>query len=575
MKKTVILLIMLINISVTYSYDQIGKYYEDNIQNVILASAIETDQNGNVYIADYSGGKIVILDKKFNFLKYIEGFKNPSSVTVYKEKIYITESNWDRIRVYNTQNKTNKIYGKTGMQEGEYNHPGKIYTFNDELYIFDEKNYRIQIFNQDFVFKREILLPKLNYNYNAAYTLNYSMALLNQKMYVLDRLNQKVYILDKKGNIINNIDVERGCDEIYASSNVVFCFNKKESKFIYLGKTNIEKNIEKNFEYSIFQFSKGVCSDNKVYCINNNKIDIIDVSTGKIISENFIKKRSKSEYVEPVDVKKDSLGNIFVLDKGTGLIIKYDPNGKYISEFINCGLYPTSMYIDKFDNVYVAVAGESKVKKYDSFGNFIYAFGTKDLFKSIIGSDNKNITENKIRDLIVLLDKDGFINVLDNGDYNVKVFNQSFVLKKIIGKKASSLSIIKKVIEKGNFGWDESTKNTLTDFAISDEKIYILDNYYNKINIYGKNGFEKEYNDNFSKNGLTGIEYRNGYIYVCDSMNFKINKYTSDLKKVKEISTLKWGLIPLKISGNLVICKKVSENYKESYYVIKLKENML
>ena len=90
MKKTVILLIMLINISVTYSYDQIGKYYEDNIQNVILASAIETDQNGNVYIADYSGGKIVILDKKFNFLKYIEGFKNPSSVTVYKEKIYTT-----------------------------------------------------------------------------------------------------------------------------------------------------------------------------------------------------------------------------------------------------------------------------------------------------------------------------------------------------------------------------------------------------------------------------------------------------------------------------------------------------
>lgn len=50
---------MLINISVTYSYDQIGKYYEDNIQNVILASAIETDQNGNVYIADYSGGKII------------------------------------------------------------------------------------------------------------------------------------------------------------------------------------------------------------------------------------------------------------------------------------------------------------------------------------------------------------------------------------------------------------------------------------------------------------------------------------------------------------------------------------
>lgn len=45
--------------------------------------------------------------------------------------------------------------------------------------IFDEKNYRIQILIKTLYLKK---LPKLNYNYNAAYTLNYSNGIIKSNV---------------------------------------------------------------------------------------------------------------------------------------------------------------------------------------------------------------------------------------------------------------------------------------------------------------------------------------------------------------------------------------------------------
>ena len=129
--------------------------------------------------------------------------------------------------------------------------------------------------------------------------------------------------------------------------------------------------------------------------------------------------------------------------------------------------------------------------------------------------------------------------------------------------------------ENGSFGWDERSKDNLTDFFVYDEKSYILDNYYNRINVFENGKLTKVFEDNFSKNGLNGIYINNKKIYIADSYNFKIIIYSMDFKKLKEIDFLDKGLMPVKIYEELVICEKISDSFSKSYVIVKLKENEL
>ncbi len=186
----------------------------------------------------------------------------------------------------------------------------------------------------------------------------------------------------------------------------------------------------------------------------------------------------------------------------------------------------------------------------------------------------KNSNKN-IGNLKVITDKEGYVYILDSLDYKVKKFDQFFNLKAEIGKKASVLSVFNDKKESGTFGWDELKKDNLSDFYVYQEKIYILDNYYGRVNIFQNEKFISSFEDKFSKNGLNGMFIKNNRIYITDTYNFKISVYSLDLKKIKEISFLEKGLMPLKIYEELVICEKVTDSFSKKYIIVKLKENEL
>lgn len=69
-------------------------------------------------------------------------------------------------------------WGETGTEDGQFDNPRGIAYYNDEIFIVDATNYRIQVFNKDGEFKRRWPIPSDLYGIHTAITV------LNDEVYV-------------------------------------------------------------------------------------------------------------------------------------------------------------------------------------------------------------------------------------------------------------------------------------------------------------------------------------------------------------------------------------------------------
>lgn len=551
---------------IAFSYEIIGKSYEENPENLLKTVAIDVDNSGNVYLVDYLSGKILILDANYKYKDKIVGLNFPSALTIEGSKGYISETGDNRVTIYDFETKIKKSYGSYGMVQGKFNHPGNLYKIGNEIYVVDEENFRIQIFSEKMEYIREMMLPKYKKNHKSVYNNNYGIAELQGKLYILDIYNKCVYIYSgRKMESKINMPASNAYDLI-SYSGKIYAFDIEKGIFYnVLNKNNkIEIGIKEKF--SLIKFGHGKIKDGKYYFVSKNAVYYFDFKLKKTVQLKKLTIKNPEEYVEPCDVKKDGSGNIYILDKKDGRVIVYDKNWNYLREII-IGGESTGIWIDQFNNIYAAISGENKINKYNNNGEKLYSYGNSQIIKS------KTAGEKESGNLKVMTDREGYIYVLDSLDYKLKKFDHFFNLKLETGKKAGVISVVNSKKENGSFGWDERSKDNLTDFFVYDEKSYILDNYYNRINVFENGKLTKVFEDNFSKNGLNGIYINNKKIYIADSYNFKIIIYSMDFKKLKEIDFLDKGLMPVKIYEELVICEKISDSFSKSYVIVKLKEN--
>ncbi|NTU71000.1 MAG: hypothetical protein HGB10_04165 [Coriobacteriia bacterium] len=82
----------------------------------------------------------------------------------------------------------------------------------------------------------------------------------------------------------------------------------------------------------------------------------------------------------PEDVKRDSLGNVYVLNTQNHRIEKYDSNGTWLAQIGEHGFndgqfrYPRAFTIDADDNILVADTSNSRIQKFNSSGAFVSVF---------------------------------------------------------------------------------------------------------------------------------------------------------------------------------------------------------
>lgn len=578
-KKVFLLIIFtVLNINIfSYNYKIIGDPYISKKGNIGIANVIN-NYNDEFFISDYMLGKIALFDKNGKLLKEYKNIKKPIFFTVDDDFIYVSESSNNEILKVDIKTGDKKTFLKTGMMEKEVLHPGELLVDDNNLYVLDEYNYRVQIINKETgEYIAQILLEKFRYDYKPYSFLNYSMQIMDNKLYVLNNYTKKIYVYNmnyKQVNEINLVNMKNPV-KLYKINKKLFIYDATENILVDIDNNIIKLNIET--KYNLSGINHFDTKEKNIYILNHNNVYKFNIENSSFELLFKLLNIRENEYIKPVDIDVDNDNNLYILDEELEKILIYNKYNELKNVIKNVGEKPQSICVDKNNNIVITFPFENKIKKISQTGKLIAEYGNYNLFKTnemyyyekeIQESYDPTKIDKNIYSLIVDLDKEGNYYLANSSLMNITVLNPFFEKIAEYGHKASIISVFRNKKEKNSFGWDEKNKNNLTDIFVDNDTVYVLDKYYKRINVIKNNKIEKSFEDEFSDNGLNSIYVDKEFIYVVDSYNFRIRKYDKEFKFVEDISFLKEGLIPLRIKGKYVIFKKYIEDFDAQYIVL-------
>lgn len=140
------------------------------------------------------------------------------------------------------------------------------------------------------------------------------------------------------------------------------------------------------------------------------------------------------QFMRPHDIEFDSLGNIYISDRGLNNIQKFTHDGKYLMQWGKEGSgdgefrTPYSINIDASDNVYAVERDNNRIQKFSSNGTF--------LKKWVLVGPDSNDTFNRPEDMDFDTSS-GAIYVADTGNNRIVKFDRDFNLIKTWGSNGT------------------------------------------------------------------------------------------------------------------------------------------
>jgi DNA-binding beta-propeller fold protein YncE len=121
--------------------------------------AIAVDAAGSVYLADLDSGQVSVFDADWRPTHQFPGgvILQPGDMAIddARSRIYISDSAAHAVRVYSFAGERLFEFGAPGSGDGQFQYPSGVYfdAASDEVLVADQFGYRIQVFDQDGVFK--------------------------------------------------------------------------------------------------------------------------------------------------------------------------------------------------------------------------------------------------------------------------------------------------------------------------------------------------------------------------------------------------------------------------------------
>ena len=285
--------------------------------------------------------------------------------------------------------------GHFGSDNSTFNSPsGVAVDPSGKIYVSDEDNHRIQIFNSAKTYLSTIGVTgvsspsdSLHLKFPDGVTVDSS-----GKIYVADTDNQRIQIFNSVGILIKTIGI-----------------------------TGI--SVHNNTGFS-FPSGVAVDSSGNIYVAdtNNHRIQIFNSAWSWIktigITGHF--GSNSSEFNSPDGVAVDSSGNIYVADTGNQRIQIFNSAKTYQSTIGGSGPgntqfnSPSGVTVDSSGKIYVADTGNQRIQIFNSAGECQSTIGT-----GHIGSDNSTFNSPSS----VAVDSSGNIYVADSFNYRVQIFS--------------------------------------------------------------------------------------------------------------------------------------------------------
>lgn len=157
-------------------FDFVKKKYsriEGVKDNRLLAPyALAVDRDDNIFVTDQKLGVIAVFDRDGDFRKYIGHFggqetlfEQPNSIAIDRASghIYVADTSRQFVIVLDREGKLVCSIGKRGGGDGpgEFRLPSDVALHGQELFVFDKGNERIQVFDLQGRYKREISTARM------------------------------------------------------------------------------------------------------------------------------------------------------------------------------------------------------------------------------------------------------------------------------------------------------------------------------------------------------------------------------------------------------------------------------
>lgn len=483
---------------------QVGREGSEEGEFECPLSGITTDEDGylyvlsdcKVYVLDFNGG---VVDKwGEQGADEIWQFSTPKGIKYnpVTESLYITDVNHDRILSFDKDGTYNFSFGTIGSGATHIDGPrGLDIDSSGNLYIADEENHRVQVFNSSGVHIRSIGSSSIfEFPKDVEILANGNIAVSSQN-------NQKIYIFDEDGNVLDSWG-EYGDDDHHFHYPQYLASDSSNN--VYVSDWDLK---------SIQKFTEGGSS---VWTIRNAGI-------------------TNGTFTYPTSIAYDSDDNLYVLDNGANSprIQKFTNSGTFIETFAgpdDLGLGVYHMYIDGDDKVYVTHGGGFTV--FNSDGTVLLDIGSG-------GTGNGEFDNARG----ISTDSLGNIYVVDWGNHRVQKFDSDGLYLDQWGEEGQ---------DAGNFDGPESL------MIDSSNNVYVVDNFHvhgsfetpnTRIQVFDTDGdfvetigqFGEEVGD-FSPvlGGL--VRDSAGHLWVVDQQRNKVMEFDENYDYVGEFGSLGGGI---------------------------------
>jgi len=255
--------------------------------------SLSVDDEGNIYVTDSGNARIQKFTSDGQFLETwgVRGtdngeFEYPTGIATYESNVYVVDREQHRIQVFDSTGKFLQSWGEFGSEQGEFFYPHGIAISNDGVvYVADTKNHRIQQFTTDGEF-----------------------------------LSSFGIFGPGDGRLRTPVDVALGENYVYVADPG----NYKIEKYTFEGIS--VASFDYNFGgYSVRPNGLIVDPDGNIYFTDSYKHRIIKIDPeGNTLKIFGSVGNDKGKFVEPKDIVLDDRGYLFVADFANNRIQKFE-----------------------------------------------------------------------------------------------------------------------------------------------------------------------------------------------------------------------------------------------------------